>query len=140
MKKWYILSTVHIHHRTTKTPIGNPNYREYTVIEGYPITIYSEEKPDFHYEDIKCYLQYAFEVESPFKQGRASIHNMSFNIINDIEKEEFEMWPEKKYTFQEYCHGAYYANHDTNDYRQLMTPTEVLKLSEQFAIYEDDYK
>ena len=137
MKKWYMLSTVHMHHHTTKTPVGNPNYREYTVIEGFPIIIYSDEKPDLHYEDIKCYLEYAFEIESPFKQGRFSLHNMSDNIVDDLNK-EFIMWPEKEYTFEEYCHGAFYANHDTKEYKQIMTPAQVLTLSEEFAIYADE--
>lgn len=136
MKKWYILSTVHIHHRTTKTPIGNPDYREFTVIEGFPITIYSEKKPDLHYSDMRLYLEYAFANESPFKQGRFSLHNMSFNIIDNLN--EFEMWPDNQYSFDEYCGGAYYANRDTSTYKQLMTPAEVLELSEEFAIYADE--
>lgn len=136
MKKWYILSTVHIHHRTTKTAAGNPNYREFTVIEGFPITVYSDEKPDLHYEDIKHYLEYAFTYLAPFKHGRFSLHNMSFNIIDNLN--EFEMWPDNQYSFDEYCHGAYYVNYDTNKSDQLMTPAQVLELSEEFAIYADE--
>lgn len=139
MKKWYILSTVHMHHHTKNILSSNPDYREYTVIEGYPILIYSDEKPDLHFEDIKLYLEYAFTIESPFKIGRFSLHNMSDNIVDSLDT-EFIMWPEEEYTFSEYCHGAFYANHDTKEYRQLMTPAQVLSLAEEFAIHTDDYK
>ena len=117
MKKWYIMSTVHMHHKTSQTPIGNPNYREYTVIEGFPITIYSDRKPVLDYIDLKlylefCFVSYSFASVSPFIKGSFSLHNLSDNIVDSLDK-EFIMWPEKQYTFKEYCNGAYYVNKDT---------------------------